>query len=404
VHIDPSAPIDLTYCTNIHPADGWTSVLANLRRYAPPLKARLAPDRPFGIGLRLSAREAAELRSSHTLDAFRAFLDEAGLYVAIINGFPYGPFHGTTIKEAVYAPDWRHRARVDYTLDLLHILTVLLPPELDGGISTVPISYKAWMGDGTTADWTAIVRNLTDVALAIHRAREERGRLVHLDIEPEPDCVIETTDETVAFFEQRLLTEGVRVLAPALGGPEAAERVLRDHVRVCFDCCHVSVEHEDPIAALRRLSAAGIAVGRVQLSSALRVDMPRDPDIAAAVSARLSPFADATYLHQVICRHDDRRLEHAPDLDSALAAVMPGEWRVHFHVPLFRDDYDGLRSTQQDVRRVLAEARRAPFTHHLEIETYTWDVLPSGLKADLLDSIAREYEWVFAQWPRETGA
>jgi sugar phosphate isomerase/epimerase len=356
------------------------------------------------VGLRLSAREAAELRSSNTLDAFRTFLDDEGLYVAIINGFPYGPFHGTTVKEAVYAPDWRQRARVDYTLDLLHILTLLLPPELDGGISTAPISYKAWMGDGTAADWTAVVRNLTDVAFAMHRAREERGRLVHLDIEPEPDCIVETTDETIAFFEQRLLTEGVHLLAPETGGAAAAERVLRDHVRVCFDCCHSSVEHEDPITALRRLSAAGIGVGRVQLSSALRVDMPRDLEAAAVVSARLRPFADATYLHQVVCRHDDRRLEHAPDLDDALAAAMPGEWRVHFHVPLFRDDYDGLRSTQQDVRRVLDEARRAPFTHHLEIETYTWDVIPRTLKADLFESIAREYEWVLAQWPSGTGA
>jgi sugar phosphate isomerase/epimerase len=248
------------------------------------------------------------------------------------------------------------------------------------------------------------VRNLADVALAMHRAREERGCRLHLDIEPEPDCVLETTDETIAFFQRRLLSEGVQLLAPDVGGAGPAERVLREHVRVCFDCCHVSVEHEDPLAALHRLSAAGIAVGRVQLSSALRVDMPRDPQGAAAVSARLSPFADATYLHQVICRHDDQRLEHAADLDDALAARTPGEWRVHFHVPLFRDDFDGLRSTQLDVRRVLEEARRSPFTHHLEIETYTWDVLPAPLKVDLLDSIAREYEWVLGHWPRETGA
>lgn len=404
MQIDPAARIDLTYCTNIHSADGWAAVLANLRRYAPALKARLAPHRTFGVGLRLSAREAAELRAPDTLSTFRAFLDEEGLYVAIINGFPYGPFHGTAVKAAVYAPDWRHRARVDYTLDLVHILARLLPPDMDGGISTVPISYKAWMGNGTADDWSAVVRNLAEIALAMHRAGEERGCRLHLDIEPEPDCVIETTNETIAFFERRLLTEGIHVLAPTVGGVAAAERLLREHIRVCFDCCHVSVEHEDPIAALRCLSAAGIAVGRVQLSSALRVDMPRDPDAAAAVSARLGPFADATYLHQVICRHDDHRLEHAMDLDRALAAMMPGEWRVHFHVPLFRDDYDGLQSTQQDVRRVLDEARRAPFTHHLEIETYTWDVLPAQVKADLPDSIAREYEWVLAQWLRESDA
>ncbi len=34
-----------------------------------------------------------------------------------------------------------------------------------------------------------------------------------------------------------------------------------------------------------------------------------------------------------------------------------------------------------------------PDVPHLEIETYTWDVLPAELKASAVESIAREYEW-----------
>jgi sugar phosphate isomerase/epimerase len=399
LRIDQGRSVDLTYCTNIHAADGWPAVFANLRHYAPALKARLGPGTRFGVGLRLSARDVAELRSEYHLETFRAFLQDEGLYVALINGFPYGPFHGTAVKAAVYAPDWRDPARARYTLDLVEALSALLPPEMDGGISTAPISYKAWMGAGTDSDWQAVIRNIVSVARSLYQTRDERGLQIHLDIEPEPDCVIENTDEAIDFFEQRLLLDGGPLLAAAMGvSASAAERLLREHVRICFDCCHVSVEHEDPLTALKRLTSAGIGIGRVQLSSALRVDVPSDRAEATKIFHRLKPFADSTYLHQVICRHRDNRLVHAADLDDALASDMSGEWRVHFHVPLFEDEYDGLASTRQDVQRVIDEARQNPFTTHLEIETYTWEVLPAAIKLNLLDSIAREYEWVLGQW------
>jgi sugar phosphate isomerase/epimerase len=388
-----TAGLHLTYCTNIHPADGWPAVFASLRQHAPALKARLSPDSPFGIGLRLSAHDANGL-SPGACDAFKEWLHREGLYVALINGFPYGPFHGTPVKAAVYAPDWRDPARLAYTLRLIAILGRLLPDGIDGGVSTAPLSYKSWIAStGGRAD-DAFVRNIVDVAAALVAIRRADGRVLHLDIEPEPDCVLETTDETVAWFEGSLIRTGAPLLAARLGvsADRAAEHLL-DHIRVCFDCCHVSVEHEDPMAAIDRLHAAGIQIGRVQLSSALSVAVPADAGAAAPILERLGRFADATYLHQVVVR-DGARLEHAPDLDVALAGARPGEWRVHFHVPLFTREYDGLGSSQADVRRVIERAVRQPFTTHLEIETYTWDVLPPGLKLDLDESIAREYAWV----------
>ncbi len=265
----------LTYCTNIHAADGWDGVYANLRKYAPPLKARFSPSAPFGVGLRLSAREARELLEGDRLREFREFLDREGLYVAIINGFPYGPFHGTPVKANVYAPDWRDEMRVDYTLDLIRILQALLPAGIDGGVSTTPLSYKAWMADAGSGAWEAMTRSVVRVAEELVRIRREHGTVIHLDIEPEPDCVLENTDETLAFFEERLFPAGSPMLAAALGvSPDEARRYLQDHIRLCFDCCHFAVEYEDPSAALERLQAAGIRIGRVQLSSALRVDFP----------------------------------------------------------------------------------------------------------------------------------
>jgi sugar phosphate isomerase/epimerase len=386
----------LTYCTNIHAADGWPAVFAALKHYAPALKARFSADAPFGVGLRLSARDARELLDGH-VDDFRAFLDSNGLYVAIINGFPHGSFHRSVVKADVYAPDWRDNARVRYTCDLIDILVRLLPADIDGGVSTVPLSYKPWMRDATTADSRALITNVVRVAEQLVRVKEERGAAIHLDIEPEPDCVLENTPETLNFFS-RLWTDGAPELATRLGCTvDQARNHLVDHIRLCFDCCHFSVEHEDPAAALKTLGQAGIQIGRVQLSSALQVSMPQALDARGPLLDRLRTFADSTYLHQVI-RRDATSVEHFPDLDAALAAGGPGDWRVHFHVPLFTSEYDGLRSTQDDVRRVLAAVRETHATRHLEIETYTWDVLPADLKIDLLDSIAREYGWVLGVW------
>ncbi len=206
--------------------------------------------------------------------------------------------------------------------------------------------------------------------------------------------VIETTDETVSFFQDRLFTQGAVQLAAVLNvDADEARRLLADHIRVCFDCCHFSVEHEDPHNALKTIADAGIGIGRIQLSSALRVNMPAAPDERRGIVERLRPFADSTYLHQVI-RRNGSSLEHFADLDQALAQPEAGDWRIHFHVPLFTAEYDGLGSTQGDVQRVIQAAAATGVTHHLEIETYTWDVLPARLKIDLIESIAREYDWV----------
>jgi sugar phosphate isomerase/epimerase len=398
VRIDPGGFFHLTYCTNIHPGDGWAEVLGNIRRIAPGLKARLSPAAPFGLGLRLSAQEARELLEGDRLAEFRGWLDREGLYVALINGFPYGPFHGAPVKTNVYAPDWRDPARLAYTLDAIEILRRLVPDEIDGGVSTAPLSYKAWLPRSTEHDWDALTINITRVAERLARLRQEGGPLLHLDIEPEPDCLLENTAETIEFFDRWLFRRGAAWLADRLGlGVDAARDAIRDHINVCFDCCHFAVGFEDPALALQRLHHAGIRIGRVQLSSAVRVAPTADAPARAAMAARLRPFAESTYLHQVVERRT-QGLARFPDLgvalDHAATTGATGEWRIHFHVPLFTDRYDDLGSTQDIVRQTLAEAARTRMTRHLEIETYTWDVLPPGLKIDVSDSIAREYGWV----------
>lgn len=396
MQVDRRGALHLTYCTNIHAAHGWPAVEANIRAFAPALKRRFSPNAPFGIGLRLAAHEAHALRQGQALDDFRAFLDREGLYVAILNGFPFGAFHRSVVKAEVYAPDWRQDARVAYTLDLIEIVRRLVPDGLDAGVSTAPLSYKAWMTPDDKDGWARVTSNVVTVAARLFEIRRQSGALIHLDIEPEPDCSIETTDETLAFYQQWLLPQGAPDLAARLGVSEAEARAaLLEHIRVCFDCCHFAVEYEDPIDALTRLQAAGIKIGRIQLSSALQAGLPPAGAASSAVADRLKPFADSTYLHQVVARSDST-LRHFPDLDDALACAggCGDEWRIHFHVPLFTRDYQGLESTQDYVASVIHAVRDGSVTRHLEIETYTWDVLPAALKLDLLDSIGREYDWV----------
>ncbi len=388
----------LTYCSNIHPSRGWKEILGNLERYAVALKMRLAPDVPFGLGLRLSSDESHEALEGDRLGALRALLDERRLYLFTLNGFPYGAFHGERIKERVFAPDWSDPARLDYTLRLIRILAALLPEGVEGSISTLPLSYKRWIADGGDPRWDRIIDHLVEVAAALVLVRRTTGREIHLDLEPEPDGLIERCDEVVAFFEQRLLPIGGSRLADRLGIARGqAEAHLRDRIQICFDTAHLSVAFEEMDRAVDRLIRAGIRIGKVQISNALEVALTDRGGERDELLDALRPFADATYLHQVIGRDRQGRLSRYPDLGEALRHLKQaaeGRWRIHFHLPLFMNGTEPLSSTREDTQTLLRRLRREPFTQHLEIETYTQSVLPSNLKMDLTTSIEREYRWV----------
>jgi sugar phosphate isomerase/epimerase len=393
MHLDP---FHLTYCTNIHPARGFAAVWKSLERHALPLKASLSPDAPFGIGLRLSGEESRELLAGDTLDAFRAWLAEHGLYVFTVNGFPHGPFHGEAVKAQVHAPDWRTEERVAYTLRLARILEVLLPEGIAGGISTSPLSYKPWVNPRDEAVWRLVTENVVRVAEVLFSLWRERGTLIHLDLEPEPDGLLENSAELSAFFERWLLPYGAQLLAARVGVTEAAARdALLRHVQVCFDTCHVALAYERPTEVLERLRALGIRVGKLQVSSALALT-PEDPE---ELRRTLAPFDEPVYLHQVVQRHRKGMLTRFADLPEALATPLApdaAEWRVHFHVPVFVARTDHFRTTQETILETFAALREGGFTDHLEVETYTWSVLPEALRLDLTASIARELEWVKA--------
>lgn len=384
--------VHLTYCSNIHPGESWAQTRHNLETHVPAVRQCLGTTAPFGIGLRLSAAAADELATTPgELQRLRTTLDDAGLYIFTINGFPYGPFHGTSVKEQVYRPDWREPERVRYTSRLIEILAHLLPPDTPGSISTVPAYFRARHEDGALE---TVAEALRGHAVELDRLRRERGVDIALALEPEPCCVLETVAETVAFFESHVFSQASIRGAAARGrlGEADAESALRRHIGVCLDTCHAAVEFEDPTACVDRLLAAGIVVGKAQLTTGLRL-APAEEDALEALRA----FSDDVYLHQVVARDAAGALSRYPDLPDAFAdANAPREeWRVHYHVPVFEHRLGEFTNTQPFLEQVLARLMEREATRHLEVETYTWDVLPPALRRTEVDeAIARELRWV----------
>jgi hypothetical protein len=382
----------LGYCLNVHPTQNFAEVEAALLGPVRAVKHRLCADAPFGVGLRLSAEAAAEPGVAAKLAAI--FAGE-GYAAYTMNGFPYGRFHGAPVKEAAYEPDWTEPDRRYYTADLARIMAALVPEGESATISTVPGGFAPKLRGREAAVADGLLNSVADLIDLERRT----GRTVALALEPEPWCLLETTEDAVGFFRDWLYSpRAVRSLADLADLPEpAAAAALRRHLGLCLDVCHMAVAFETPETSLAALSAAQIPIHKIQLSAALRIDR-----MSPAARRRVAGFQDEIYLHQVVARSPDGAVRRILDLPEALAGTEISEdeeWRVHFHVPVFAELPSPLASTRDVLERILALHRAQPLCRHLEIETYTWDVLPTeaGLGLTVTDGIEREIQWVLRQ-------
>lgn len=400
---------DLAYCTKIHPANGWHELSTQLQDFVPKLKKDLSPAGSFGLALRLSDRESRELLEPENIESFRNFLADQDSYVFTINGFPFGSFHSQPVKARIFAPDWREDSRVEYTLRLIEILHSILPGNTEGSISTLPLSYRSWINPaGQEEAMKAMVHNLLKLVERMIRIRNDNGPFIHLDIEPEPDGLLQDCHDFVSFYQRWLLSYGATILKMNMGIPLSAARDhIRNHIQLCLDTCHLAVSYEDPEEIISLLAQEDIKIGKVQIASGLRVLFHEiDPD-SFSLAQCLQEFCESRYLHQVITRTTAGTSQYFPDLCTALPHLpqdlpdcLPDfeeiEWRIHYHMPLFIDTYRMIRTTQSETRKALNVINKRQLTRHLEIETYTWEQLPSDLKINLHDSLKAEYQWVFA--------
>ena len=348
-----SSPFLLSYCLNVHDASTWPAIQSALEIHALAVKKIVSPSRPFPLSLHLGEKAAADLRTQ--LPAFQHWLATHDCFLAAVNAFPMGKFHGRTVKANAYRPDWRKTRRLRYTQDVATLLSALAPPGRATTLTTVP---GGWLPDWCSPnDPSRALENLARAAEFCQTLSAKAGRSVRIAVEPEPGCAWELFDPSV------------EATGPGIGW--------------CLDTCHAAVDFR----SIKNLDWSRIL--RVQLSAAIECD--NTPEARAA----LAPFAEPRYLHQTRAALDGEIIGEWPDLPPALRALpkLPERAlvRTHYHVPLTWEGSGPLRSTRHNLTPAFfAQARHA----FCEVETYTYSVIPPSLRPPSLEhAIAAELQW-----------
>ena len=387
----------LTYCTNVHPSQTLAELQDSLQRWTLPLARRLAAaghvSAEFPIGLYLSAQSVAELQDVERRRDWQRWIDDQQLRVVTLNCFPFGAFHAESVKHSVFRPGWHEPQRLEYTKRAAKLFADWIPVGGTGSISTCSGTWKGWHTESTL---TAIAHHWWQMVIALQQLESETGRRIVLAIEPEPLSTLETSSEVVQFFEEVLFDREVLASSVPDCSRAQAEQWARTYLTVCYDTCHQAVEFEDGVEALERLHRAGIRIGKVQLSNALRLQSPGTADEARQF---LASFAEPRYLHQAIAKNQSGQVTRYQDLPEFLADELLQQWqevRVHFHIPIHHATLPLLGTTQDHLMQVLRHSMQNQRTDLYEIETYTYDVFP---QRDLRASSPVELETsLFAEW------
>ena len=371
-------PLPLSYCTNVHPGRTLAEVEHGLNEYTVPLRSNFGE--PLAAGLWLAEPVVREiLASPDGPKSFADGLEKRGLSCHTLNAFPYGDFHSPRVKENVYLPDWTDPKRLKYTEDCARILAALLPADAEGSISTVPLGFKEF--EHPAGFEAKAIAQLLDLAMRLDRLYQETGRKVRLAIEPEPFCLLETTDEAMAFF------------AKLLGSAGSSSNIAQEYLGLCYDVCHQAVEFENVAESIRRIDAAGISINKVHITCAIHIDNPGENIEGRKALAR---YVEPRYLHQTLAKKRTGEIARQVDLTESLALDPPAEfheaeaWRIHFHVPVNAEQLGPLGTTRNELKQALAAVRALDSAPHLEVETYTWEVLPGGSSSPLVEGLTRE--------------
>lgn len=372
--------LPLSYCTNVHPGRSFAEVEDGLRQFTAPVRENYGEALAAGLWLGQPVTQEI-LDSPDRIAQLANVLAENDLICYTLNAFPYGDFHSQRVKENVYLPDWSQPERLDYTEDCAKILAALLPDETEGSISTVPIGFKEFEHPQDFLDQS--IRQLIELARRLNRLHEETGKLIRLAIEPEPFCIIETTPEAISFFER------LRQSAD----DENQRQTVEKHLGLCYDVCHQAVEFEDVAESIRSIDQAGIRINKVHITCALQLDQPAQNEEGRRV---LAQYVEPRYLHQTMAKSTSGTILRFVDLTEDFALHPEADfrdaemWRIHFHVPVNAEQLGPLKTTRSELKQALNTVAQLDYAPHLEVETYTWEVLPGAQSAPLVDGLTRE--------------
>lgn len=384
----------LTYCSNIHSGEQWDEHFQELKTNFPSIREKYSLTEDMAIGLRISNAASITLLQEEKLNELKQWLKTNNSYLFTFNGFPYGNFHKTKVKDQVHFPDWTTADRLNYTLRLFKILSALLPKNVaSGGISTSPLSYKYWRNDKEESDEVMrnATKNIIEVLKYLHQHEQKTGQSLHLDIECEPDGLLSNSSDYIAWYNEYLLPM-TAIQFEGLNYNEV-KKITKNHIKLCYDICHFAVEFEDPEQAIDTLTKNDLSIGKVQISSAM--EMKISGDVQEKIK-RIKDFDEPVYLHQVVIKSLNNSIKRYRDLSDALMYedIREGDiWRIHYHVPIFYKNYGLLESTQSYISNTLKILVKEGLCDHYEVETYTWEVLPEKIQNSLNDSIARELKW-----------
>ncbi len=384
------------YCTNVHAGRDLPSVLDNLANHCSPIQKLVASDQALYVGLWFSEAAAVQANRTEQLALLKDKMAEYQLVPFTLNGFPQGDFHSQIVKHRVYQPTWWQLERLEYTLNLIQLLDQILPPGQIGSISTLPIAWG--IPEPSREQLKRAASQLVEVARVLHRLFEQTGRRIVLAIEPEPGCYLTNSLSFRMFYNEYLRS-------PVL--PDGTSEIVGEYLTLCHDVCHAAVMYEDQKLELQQLKNDEIAIGKVQVSSAIQVEWDT-LSMQERIEAyeQLRGFAEDRYLHQTNSFDKTKTSsELVEDLPIALANVsspaeLSGQWRIHFHVPIFLQKLGLIHSTQNEISILLEilfgpASGRPEFTGHFEVETYAWGVLPEAMRlGSLNEGIAEEIVWL----------
>lgn len=381
------------YCTNVHAGFDLDVTKANLEKYALSVKQKCSPDKEMGIGLWLSANAVGEMIRQNQVREFAGWLETNQLVPFTFNGFPHGNFHQDVVKHLVYLPTWADDSRREYSEQLADVIDQLLPPGMEGSISTLPLAWQDEKVDDEFLRQSA--KQLILLARHLEELEKSRNRLVYFCIEPEPGCVMQTSQTCVDFFQKYLFGQSSQV-----------DDLVRRYIRVCHDVCHSAVMFEEQSEFIRNIYDAGIKIGKVQVSSAVHMNLhAMSEGQRMAAMEQLRDFKEPRYLHQTVLQTSDDKLEFYEDLPLAMERLDAdisrySEARVHFHVPIFLKRFGELETSQTEILQCLEATQSIDDLLHFEAETYAWGVLPEELRCSdddengLAAGISDEIQWL----------